>query len=145
MRVDFYHLTRHPLDRVLPMLAEKTVAGGERMVIVAEEAALRERLDSALWSYRAESFLPHGVAGEGADAVQPVLIAADVTDANGARSIALADSVWRDSALSFDRIFFLFDESSIVPARDAWRNLAGKEELERHYWRQGERGWEQVA
>jgi DNA polymerase-3 subunit chi len=34
MQVDFYHLTRQPLDRVLPQIAEKVLAAGNRLLIV---------------------------------------------------------------------------------------------------------------
>ena len=34
MQVDFYHLTRAPLDRVLPKIAEKVIEGGGRLLIV---------------------------------------------------------------------------------------------------------------
>ena len=35
VQVDFYHLTRMPLERALPQVAEKVVANGARLLIVA--------------------------------------------------------------------------------------------------------------
>ena len=40
MHVDFYHLTASPLERVLPTIAEKVLAAGNRLLIVAEEPLL---------------------------------------------------------------------------------------------------------
>ena len=146
MQVDFYHLTAVPLDRVLPPIAERVVAGGGRLLIVAEDKALRRHLDRLLWTYAADSFLPHAEAGSAGDALQPVLIAEDVNAANGARHVALADGIWRPDALDFDRAFHLFDEERIRDARVAWRTLADREDVQRRYWKQNDAGrWEQAA
>lgn len=145
MQVDFYHLTMAPLDRVLPRIAERVVSGGGRLLIVAQDADARARLDQLLWSYAPESFLPHAQAGAD-DALQPVLIAGTPDSTNGARNIALADGVWREEALGFDRAFHFFDEDRIVEARSAWKALGDREGVERRYWKQDEGGkWQQAA
>jgi DNA polymerase-3 subunit chi len=146
MQVDFYHLTRAPLERVLPTIAQKVVDGGGRLLIVAEEPAARTRLDQLLWSFSPESFLPHAQAGVSDDAAQPVLIAGTVEAGNGARNVALADGMWRDAALEFDRAFHFFGEDHIAEARAAWRGLADKDGVVRNYWKQDENGrWEKAA
>lgn len=147
MLVDFYHLTASPIERVLPQIAERVLATGERLLIVARDEGQRVQLDTVLWTYSAESFLPHGLAGGEADDRQPVLIAAECeAPANGARNVALADGEWRESALAFDRAFHLFDESRIGEARIAWKALAGAVGVERRYWKQDESGrWGQAA
>jgi DNA polymerase III subunit chi len=146
MQVDFYHLTRLPLERALPRIAERVVESGGRLLIVAEDAGARTKLDQLLWSHSAESFLPHGQAGGEGDAHQPVLIAETPVAANGARNIALADGQWREEALGFDRAFHFFDEERIAEARAAWKGLADRDGVERRYWKQNEAGkWEQAA
>jgi DNA polymerase-3 subunit chi len=60
--------------------------------------------------------------------------------ANQARNVALADGVWRDEALSFDRVFYFFDTGTIDQARTSWRALKDRGEAERHYWKQDENG-----
>lgn len=146
MQVDFYHLTRTPIDRALPRIAEKVLEAGQRLLIVAAEADAREKIDQALWSYRPESFLPHGQVGGDADSRQPILISADATGDETLQNIALIDGIWRDEALNFARAFHFFDEESIAEARTAWKSLADKEGLERRYWRQGDDGrWEKMA
>ena len=146
MKVDFYHLTRTPLERVLPAIAQKVLDDGGRLLIVAGDDTARAKLDGLLWSYSAESFLPHAQAGAGDDSLQPVLIAEGVVAGNGARNVALADGVWRDEALGFDRTFHFFDEDRIVEARAAWRTLGDREGIERRYWKQNDAGrWEQAA
>jgi DNA polymerase-3 subunit chi len=146
MQVDFYHLTRLPLERALPRIAERVVEGGGRLLVVAGAAEARTRLDQLLWSYAPESFLPHGQASGEGDALQPVLISDAPDAANGARNIALADGVWREEALGFDRAFHFFDEDRIAEARVAWKSLADREGIERRYWKQSDAGkWEQAA
>jgi DNA polymerase-3 subunit chi len=136
MIVDFYHLTASPLERVLPSVADKILAGGERLLVVAEPGLLG-RLDEALWSYSKDSFLPHGRERAGS---QPVLLSTEPQPANGAANIALADGRWRDEALGFARAFYFFDNDARDSARDAWRALKGRPEVEARYWKQDERG-----
>ena len=146
MQVDFYHLTQVPLERVLPQIAEKVLATGGRLVIVAGDMAQRAKLDQLLWTYAPESFLPHGQAGGVDDGRQPVLIAEGPEAANGARNIALVDGIWRDEALGFDRAFHFFDEEAIGAARAAWKGLAERDGVERNYWKQNDAGrWEKAA
>ncbi|HEX9948499.1 MAG TPA: DNA polymerase III subunit chi [Allosphingosinicella sp.] len=136
MIADFYHLTASPLERVLPSIAEKVVAGGGRLLVVAEPDLLA-RLDEHLWSYARDSFLPHG---RGRPESQPVLLSTEPEPANGAANIALADGRWRDEALGFERAFYFFDAGGLDPARAAWRALKGRPEIEARYWKQDERG-----
>ena len=146
MQVDFYHLTKLPLERALPQVAEKVLATGGRLIIVAGEEGQRARLDQLLWSYAPESFLPHGQAGGEDDVRQPVLIADTAAAANGARNIALADGIWREEALGFDRAFHFFDEERIAEARVAWKGLADRDGIDRNYWKQNDAGrWEKAA
>ncbi|WP_419808224.1 DNA polymerase III subunit chi [Sphingomonas sp.] len=145
MQVDFYHLTRQPLDRVLPQIAEKVLAGGGRLLIIVGDDAERARLDRQLWTFTPDSFLPHAPLGAGADAAQPILLADDIDAANGARNVALADGIWRDGALDFDRAFYFFDDERITKARAAWRTLAGREGVQPRYWKHNDQGrWEQL-
>ena len=60
----FYHLERTGLDQALPELLEKTLARGWKALVRTPEPQRIEHLDGWLWSYRDESFLPHGPAGE---------------------------------------------------------------------------------
>ena len=146
MQVDFYHLTRLPLERALPQIAERVLASGGRLLIVSGRDEQRAELDRQLWTYAADSFLPHAVLGAGDDAAQPVLIAPEVNAANGARHIALVDGEWRDDALDFDRAFHFFDEDAIRGARAAWKALEGRNDIDRRYWKQNDAGrWEQAA
>lgn len=146
MQVDFYHLTTTPLDRALPQIAEKVLTSGARLLIVADSEVQRVALDKLLWSYAPESFLPHGLAGGGNAAEQPVLLSESMEPVNGAKHVALVDGVWRDAALGFERAFHFFDVDRIVEARAAWKALGERDDVTRNYWKQSDSGrWEKAA
>ena len=136
MQVDFYHLARSPIERVLPAICEKVLQGGGRLLVVADESQLA-RLDEQLWTCAPDSFLPHG--RDNAEN-QPILLAAETEPKNGAANIAIADGKWRDEALGFERAFYFFDSGALDEAREAWRALSRKEGVEPRYWKQDERG-----
>ena len=141
-RVDFYRLTRDPVERVLPVLATRILSAGDRLLVVAASAMQRQAIDEALWTLQPASFLPHGAAGSPDEAIEPILIAGtlDPAPANGARLVALADGEWRDEALGFDRVFLLFDNSRIDDARATWRTLAARDDVDNRFWKQDENG-----
>jgi DNA polymerase-3 subunit chi len=137
MIVDFYHLGASPLERVLPAIAEKVLASGERLLVVAEEGVLA-RLDEQLWTYGRDSFLPHG---RDRPKMQPVLLSSSPDAVNGATHIALADGRWREESRDFARSFYLFDGARLDEARGVWRSLKGNAEAECRYWKQEGGKW----
>ena len=143
-RVDFYHLTRDAAPPVVARLAERVLAGGSRLLVVAGEREAREAIDAALWTAIPDSFLPHPPPShplaDGGN--EPILIGAtlDQPIANGATMVALADGEWRDEALAVARTLFLFDGQRIDDARAAWRTLSKRDDVECHYWKQDDGG-----
>ena len=109
------------------------------VMFIEDEAALA-RLDRQLWDQEATGFVPHGISGGPDDARQPILLSTTPDAPNLARNILIADGVWRDAALAYDRAFYLFDAAAIDGARLAWKLLSGRDEVERRYWAQDDRG-----
>jgi DNA polymerase-3 subunit chi len=134
MQVDFYQLGGTPAEQVIASISEKVLAGDGRLLIVAEDEPFLARLDRMLWDQDATSFLPHGLAGGADDARQPILLSTSPDAPNLARNILIADGIWRDAALSYDRSFYLFDSATLEGARLSWKLLAGREGVERRYW-----------
>ena len=143
MQVDFYQLSRDPVDRVLPAIAARILGLGERLLVVAQDEAQLERISAGLWNGPPESFLAHGRAGEGSEAMQPVLLAQDCSPANGARHVAIADGIWREEALDFERAFYFFDALTVDGARESWRALSKREGVMPRFWRQEQGKWVQ--
>ena len=145
MRVDFYQLGPSGHDGVIGTLAGTVRGDDGRLLVVAEDEALLARLDRMLWDEGPESFLPHGLAGGADDPRQPILLSTTTDAPNLARNILIADGQWRDAALHFDRAFYLFDADTLEGARLAWKLLAGRDEVERHYWASEDGKWVEKA
>src|SRR5689334_25095383 len=106
------------------------------MIVVADDEVFLARLNRILWDQGAASFVPHGLAGGADDARQPILLTTSPDAPNLARNMLIADGQWRDSALSYDRAFYLFDDATLEGARLAWKLLSGREGVDRRYWAQ---------
>lgn len=141
MRVDFYHLTRDPAEKLVPMLAGKVLDVGKRLLLLVPDETACAALSDALWSAQPASFLAHDIAGSEREADQPILFSDQCEPANGASYIILSDGQWRDEALSFERAFFLFTADQIDHARTIWRQLSANEVVTPRYWKQDGGRW----
>ena len=143
----FYHLENQPLERVLPVLLEKTLERGWKAVVEAGSRERVEALDAALWTYRDDSFLPHGVAGQETDTLQPVLVTAHNENGNGANVRFFVDRAVPREVAGYTRIVYLFsghDPEAVAEARLAWRALSPGNDVT--YWQQDAGGrWEKKA
>ena len=145
MRVDFYQLGDATVESVVAAIGGKLVAEDQRLLVVASDEALLARLDRMLWDQGPTSFVPHGLAGSGDDAAQPILLSQGSDAPNLARNLLIADGEWREAATSYDRAFYLFDETSLEAARLAWKLLAGRDGVERHFWARVDGRWVEKA
>jgi len=145
VQVDFYQLAGTPPEQVIASIAEKVLSADGRLLVIAEDEGFLARLDRMLWDHSPTSFLPHGLAGCAEDARQPVLLSTSPDAPNLARNALIADGIWRDSVLSYDRSFFLFDDATLQAAREAWKSLGGREGVERRYWAREGGKWVQKA
>ncbi len=144
--IGFYHLTRSGADQALPPLLGRTLAAGQRAVVLCGSAERVEALDVALWACTEPDWLPHGTERTGHAELQPIwLTAADPAAGapNGARYLFLLDGAESTGLAGFDRVFDLFDgrdEAAVLAARRRWTaaKAAGHALT---YWQQGERGW----
>ncbi|MCE2492506.1 MAG: DNA polymerase III subunit chi [Alphaproteobacteria bacterium] len=144
--ISFYHLERTSLDRALPRLLEKVLERGHRAVVIAGSEERVEALNTALWTYEQQSFLPHGSAADGHADRQPVYLTAEDENPNGSDVLVLVDGVASANLETFARVLDMFDghdSEAVEAARARWRDLkdAGHELT---YWQQtAQGGWEQ--
>ncbi len=150
----FYHLTTHPLEQVLPALLQKTLERGWRALVRGGNPLRLKPLSEAIWSWRDDSFIPHGVRGQdGHETMQPVLLAdAGLEEApNGADILFCVDGAKpREEDLPrFSRVCILFpqaDAALLEQARELWRQLRERDDVALTYWQQDERGrWQRKA
>ncbi|MCH9808594.1 MAG: DNA polymerase III subunit chi [Alphaproteobacteria bacterium] len=144
----FYHLERQPLDRVLPLLLEKTLERGWNAVVRSGNEERLEALDIALWTYRDDSFLPHATAKDGNSELQPVYLTTGEETPNKPGVLFLVDGADTSDFKSFVRIVHLFDghdEEAVGLARRQWK-AASAAECTVTYWQQNHQGrWEKKA
>lgn len=142
----FYHLESATLDTVLPGLLEKTLERGWKAVVRAGTRERVDALDTLLWTYREDSFLPHSAGGD-EGARQPVWLTEGEDVPNAAEVLFLVEGGEADPASlsGFTRCVMIFDggdETALAKARAFWKSAkaAGHDAT---YWRQSPGGrWE---
>ncbi|HFA60280.1 MAG TPA: DNA polymerase III subunit chi [Rhodospirillales bacterium] len=147
LQVGFYHLTRSRLEEALPRLLEKVLEAGQRAVVRVADGEQLELLNRALWTYRRESFLPHGTRADGFAERQPIYLTAGLENPNGARVLVLVGGASTEGMADYARCLDLFDGNdpeAVAAARARWRAAreAGHELV---YWQQKEGGGWQRA
>ncbi len=152
----FYHLTRQPLEQVLPTLLHKTLERGWRALVLCGNPLRLRPLSDAIWSWREDSFIAHGTPEDGDPTRQPVLLlpeerpAAEAA-ANGADVLFCVEGARPTQAdlAHFRRVCVLFadaDAAGKERMRALWRELKEADGLALTYWQQDMRGgWERKA
>lgn len=139
----FYHLQGQRLEGVLPALLEKTLERGWRAVVQGSSEERVEALDAHLWTYRDDSFLPHGTWREPEAAQQPVLLTLTESNPNAANVRFLIDGAPMPAdPENYERIVLLFDgedDDAVAAARAQW-SAAKQQGLAATYWQPDARG-----
>lgn len=149
-RVDFYHLQKVGVEQALPKLLEKAYALGKPVLLKIGNEARVEFLNTALWTYNDQSFLPHGSKKDGNAELQPIWLTAGEDNPNHAAMLFLVDGAKADATAltEFERVFNLFDgtvEESLNQARSFWKEVKA-EGMDCFYWQQDDHGiWQQKA
>jgi DNA polymerase III subunit chi len=139
--IGFYHLTRSTLAQALPPLLIRTLAAGQRALVLGPEPGL-EAVSAALWAQPA--WLPHGGAADGDPDLQPIWLSADAEPLNGARFLFMVEGAETDRLADFDRVFDLFDgnnSEAVAAARIRWKT-AKEAGHTLTYWQQTDSSWQ---
>lgn len=140
----FLHLERRRVDQALPDLLEATLVEKTRVVVQARSREEIESLNERLWTYRDESFLPHGAAGDGEPASHPIFLTENDDNPNRAtlRVLLAGGDVAALTGSAYASVILLFDgrdEEAVAAARRQWSLIkATGERLS--YWREGDDG-----
>lgn len=144
----FYHLERSSVEDALPPLLEKCIERGWRAIVKSKIAANLDAIDSRLWTYKPNAWLPHGkLSGrDDEDDPQPILLVPEALDKSGSRlgaqALFLLDGADWVGVNQVERIFVIFDgrdQDAVAHARNDWRR-AKDIGLVPAYWRQSEDG-----
>ena len=146
--VRFYQLGRRPLEEALATMLERTLERGQRAVVLAGSEERVEALAQQLWTYAERSFLPHGSARDGHPERQPVWLAAEEGNPNGAEVLFLLDGQAGERLESFALVAVLFDGTDPdrrAAARAQWSRLKGAGHA-LTYWEEDAQGrWQKRA
>jgi DNA polymerase-3 subunit chi len=145
--IGFYHLTRMDVTAALPPLLARTLAAGERALVLCGAASRVTALDDALWLTQNPDWLAHGTAATPHPEWQPVFITPVETNPAGAKFLFLTDGAETANPDGYTRIFDLFDgndEDAVAAARARWK-AAKAAGYPITYWKQGANGWEKAG
>jgi DNA polymerase III subunit chi len=145
----FYHLQAQPVEKVLPVLLERSIERGWRVVVQCASEERVDALDSHLWTFRDDSFLPHGTFREATAPEQPVLITTKDHNPNAATVRFLIDRApVPEDAERYERVVLLFDgddDEAVAEARERWREAKGRG-FAVTYWQADDNGrWQRRA
>jgi DNA polymerase-3 subunit chi len=140
----FYHLERRRIEQALPDFLEAALAEGYRIVVQTPSREWRDALNERLWTYREDSFLPHGSAADGDPTSQPIFLTETDEAPNGAtlRVLLGPADVERFRDAECERVIVLFDsrdEAAMAEARTAWKQLTSGGGAP-SYWKEGDEG-----
>lgn len=137
----FYHLERMTLEGALPTLLEKSLEKGWTARIVVGTAARLTELDQFLWTYRDDSFLPHGRDDEPLAEYQPIILTQDVAS-KGGDIVFLIDGADANDLSGVSRCVTMVDSRDAegrAVARARWSALKSAG-VDVSYWRQDDNG-----
>ncbi len=139
----FYHIEHTSLDAAIAPLIEKCLERRWRVVVVGHDETL-ERLNKGLWTYREDSFLPHGRARTDAEK-HPVLLSTEAVATNGAKVALLLDG--SDAATDqFERVLVVFDggdETARGKARQQYKAATDGGVAARYFQQERGGGWKE--
>jgi DNA polymerase III subunit chi len=142
----FYHLERSELEQALGPLLEKCLQRGWRALVRGGNPEPLDTLDTTLWTFRDDSFLPHARAGD--PARQPVWLTEAPGNPNGAHILFLIDGAEPGDIAAFARVCVVFDgrdKAALDLARSRWKE-AKEAGITVAYWRESAAGkWEKQA
>lgn len=145
--VFFYHLTRRPLEATLPLLLERSLDQGWRVVVRGRDADRMAWLDERLWLGPEDAFLPHGLSGGPHDALQPILLTTD-PGLTADCLICIDGAVPApEEVKTAERTCLLFDgedAAAVQDARGQWKALT-EAGCAAQYWSEESGRWEKKA
>jgi len=130
-RADLYLLSTPSMSEQLEFccrLCEKAVNDFQRIHIQTEQSTQNEALDSLLWTFKAESFLPHEV-GQSKQVLAPIIIDTENLQSDyflDHNLLILLSNRLPDNAEKFDRLCIVVrnHEADIQQARQLYKQLA---------------------
>jgi len=123
----FVEVTANRMEMRACEIAERTYVQGGRLQIVAADPQQAVRLDSLLWTFRPDSFVPHGFPeGEKAKLVPPVIITTEEEKIPGFESLLMLGFCPAKTVGQFSQVFHLVvadNPERLEASRRFWTQL----------------------
>lgn len=103
-RVEFFEVAGPRWEVALCQRVEAAYEEGRRIYVWAESEAEARRLDELLWSFREDSFVPHGLWQGEAQCDEPVAVGWRAGNPNGADCLVLARDAEPDELRGFPQV-----------------------------------------
>lgn len=144
--IRFYHMERSTLESALPALLNKAITQSN-IVVQSTTAQNVETLNTHLWTYQENSFLPHGSAKDGKPDQQPIWLTDKQENPNNAEILILTHGANHDSIKDYKLCCEMLDGNDLEAVQDArqrWKDYKDQG-FDITYWQQGQNGWEKKA
>lgn len=130
-----------------------------RALVLADSEERVEFLNTVLWTYNPNAFLPHGSAKDGRANEQPIYLATqipskiDKVESDDATSnpfsiLFVTDGTMVESSSAYTRIIDIFDgqnEEATANARTRWKSYQAAGHAIAYYKQTAAGGWEKAA
>ena len=143
----FYHLEASTIEGVLPGLLEKTRQKGWRALVKMPEAQLKE-MDDYLWTYKDDSFLPHGRDDEPMADQQPITLSSNAATAVGHDAVFLLGGSEISDMTGVERAMVMINgrsQEDVQRERARWKALKDTGATLSYYQQNERGGWVKKA
>ncbi len=124
--VNFYCLTSLPVEKVLPAVLEKVLAGGHRALVLTSSEQRTKTIDDVLWTYSQSKFLPHGTANDNLPHEHPIFIANKEVSSNEPDVLVLVESFSVPKNNNYSRYVVMVDThkpQELDQAKTLWKHF----------------------
>jgi len=122
--IRFYHLQKQTLDQALPLIVEKAFNAGHKITIRLSTPQEVDRMNNILWSYKPNSFLPHGSKKNNSSEKQPIWLTDKEENLNNSNVLILTQDLEEENIDAYDLCCELLedkDKSALEAARKRWK------------------------
>lgn len=152
--IRFYHFSRKTIEQVVPELCDRAFNRGHKILIRLADDVTLNRMNDALWTFKPESFLPHGIPQKqhtdtSFDLQQtPIWLTTESDNPIQADMLILTNGIIANDIQDYKLCCDILDGQNpeqITQGRERWKayKAAGHTVT---YWQQTEEGkWEQKA
>ena len=147
MEYFFYHHESSTLESTLPQFLEKCIKKNWRALIKTQVDHLVE-LEDFLWTFKADSFLPHGRDDQPRAHHHPIVLSSSAKTADNFQAVFLLAGSDIKRLNGVERCIVFIDgrsDQSIINERSRWKKLKAKGEKLNFYQQNSSGAWVKKA